>query len=122
MESIAIVDDDINLCTVLSEELNDVGFETSYLSNGENVVEYVKDKNPDLVLLDLKIPGTDGLDVLKEISYHPRIKTKVIVITACADERSAIQSAKLGAQDFICKPYDFSELLSSIRRVLQKET
>ena len=121
MESILIVDDDINLCTVLSEELNAIGYETSYLTGGEEVANFIKGKKVDLLLLDLKMPNRNGFDVLNEINTnglqnsHP----KVIVLTAYADVKSAIESARLGASDFISKPYDFDELLITIRKVLQ---
>jgi two-component system NtrC family response regulator len=120
MESILIVDDDISLCTILKEELNEVGYETSYLTGGEQVLEYLKNKRIDLVLLDLKMPGKDGFEVLEELESQPNSHPKVIVLTAYADVKSAIESARMGASDFISKPYDFDELLITIRKVLQK--
>jgi len=119
MESILIVDDDINLCTVLSEELNTIGYETNYLTNGEEVAKALETRKVDLLLLDLKMPGTDGFDVLQKINNHNNSYLKVIVLTAYADVKSAIESARLGATDFISKPYDFDELLITIRKVLQ---
>ena len=119
MESILIVDDDVNLCTVLSEELNTIGYETSYLTNGEEVAKALETRKVDLLLLDLKMPGTDGFDVLQKINNHNNSYPKVIVLTAYADVKSAIESARLGATDFISKPYDFDELLITIRKVLQ---
>ena len=67
------------------------------------------------------MPGQDGFDVLKQFNER-RIKSKIIVLTAYADVKSAIDSAKLGASDFISKPYDFDELLITIRKVLQRDT
>ena len=121
MEKILIVDDDINLCTLLSEELKEVGYETNFLTGGENVSEYIKTNPADLVLLDLKMPGKDGFQVLREIENGKNSNPKVIVLTAYADVKSAIDAAKLGATDFISKPYDFDELLITIRKVLQRE-
>lgn len=120
MESILIVDDDINLCNFLSYELNELGYETSYLTDGENVAEFVKENKTDLVLLDLNMPGKNGFNVQKEINILPGFKPKIIVLTAHSDVKSAVESAKLGASDFLCKPYDFNELLSSIKKVTQK--
>ncbi len=119
MESILIVDDDINLCTVLSEELNEIGYETSYLTNGEEVAKALETKMVDLLLLDLKMPGTDGFNILQQINNHQNSHPKIVVLTAYADVKSAIESARLGAADFISKPYDFDELLITIRKVLQ---
>ncbi len=119
MESILIVDDDVNLCTVLSEELKAVGYETSYLTDGEEVAKVLQNEKVDLLLLDLKMPGTDGFQLLQKINLHRNSHPKIIVLTAYADVKSAIESARLGATDFISKPYDFDELLITIRKVLQ---
>jgi FixJ family two-component response regulator len=61
------------------------------------------------------------LSVQREINIHPGIKPQVIILTAHSDVKSAIESARLGASDFLCKPYNFNELLSSIRKVIQKK-
>jgi DNA-binding response OmpR family regulator len=119
MESILIVDDDINLCTVLSEELNAIGYDANYLTDGEEVAKVLETGKIDLLLLDLKMPGTDGFDVLQKINNNHNSHPKIIVLTAYADVKSAIESARLGATDFISKPYDFDELLITIRKVLQ---
>jgi DNA-binding response OmpR family regulator len=121
MESILIVDDDVNLCNVLSEELKASGYEASYLSNGESVADFIGENKTDLILLDLKMPGKDGLSIYRELNSYPGIKPKIIILTAYSDAKSAIECAKLGASDFLCKPYDFGELLASIRRVLQEK-
>lgn len=121
MGSILIVDDDINLCNFLSDELNEAGYETRYLTDGENVAEFLKDNKTDLVLLDLNMPGKNGFSVQREINILPGINPKVIILTAHSDVKSAIESARLGASDFVCKPYNFNELLSSIRKVIQKK-
>ena len=85
------------------------------------MMQLAKEKHRvDLMLLDLKMQGKDGFEVLKDVKAN-NIKTKVIVLTAYADVKSAIDSAKLGASDFISKPYDFDELIITIRKVLQRE-
>ncbi|MCJ7553586.1 MAG: response regulator [Ignavibacteriaceae bacterium] len=120
MESILVVDDDINLCTALKDELTEVGYDAQYVTNGFDAIKYLQDNKVDMVLLDLKMPDMDGFDVLREMEEKD-IHTNVIVLTAYADVKSAIDSAKMGASDFISKPYDFDELLITIRRVLQRE-
>jgi DNA-binding NtrC family response regulator len=120
MEAILVVDDDINLCTALKDELTEVGYDAQYVTNGFDAMKHLQTSKVDLVLLDLKMPDMDGFDVLREMEEKD-IDTKVIVLTAYADVKSAIDSAKLGASDFISKPYDFDELLITIRRVLQRE-
>jgi len=120
MQSILIVDDDLNLCTVLKEELEEVGYNSNFVNSGFEAIDFLKNNSVDLILLDLKMPAMDGFDVLKEIEQN-QIKAKVIVLTAYADVKSAIDSAKMGATDFISKPYDFDELLITITKVLQRE-
>ena len=120
MESLLIVDDDFNLCTVLKEELVEVGYDVDFVNNGDDAFSYLAKQRVDLILLDLKMPGKDGFEVLKELK-EKKIKVKVIVLTAYADVKSAIESARMGASDFISKPYDFDELLITIRKVLQKD-
>lgn len=120
MESILIVDDDLNLCMALNDELSEVGYNTNFYTNGDAALDFLKQNETDLILLDLKMPIKDGFDVLEELNQNG-FKGKVIVLTAYADVKSAIDSAKLGAMDFISKPYDFDELLITIRKVLQKD-
>ena len=120
MESILIVDDDINLCSVLKEELTEVGYDAFSVNDGNSVFSFLKNNKVDLILLDLKMPGKDGFQVLKELKEN-NFNVKVIVLTAYADVKSAIDSAKMGASDFISKPYDFDELLITIRKVLQRD-
>lgn len=120
MESLLIIDDDVNLCTVLKEELTEVGYEVEYFNNGFYAFDYISNNRVDLMLLDLKMPEHDGFDVLKELDKRNQ-KMKVIVLTGYADVKSAIDSAKMGASDFISKPYDFDELLITIRKVLQSD-
>ncbi len=120
MESILIVDDDLNVCTTLKEELTEVGYDTDFLLSGSEVNSYLKDNKVDLVLLDLVLPEKDGYEILQDISEN-RFDVKVVVLTAYADVKSAIDSARLGASDFISKPYDLDELLITIRKVLQRD-
>jgi len=117
-ETILIVDDDVNLCHALSEELTEVGYRAHWVTNGDDAIDYVLNKPVDIMLLDLKMPVKDGFEVLKEIEKY-KLNLKIIVLTAYADVRSAVAAAKLGATDFINKPYDFDELLITIHRVLQ---
>ena len=96
------------------------GFQTAVASSGSEGLAILEKETYDLVLLDLKMPGKNGYDVLKELEDN-NIHLRVIVLTAYADVKSAIDSAKLGASDFISKPYDFDELLITIRKAIQRE-
>lgn len=121
MESILIVDDDINLCSLLCEELNEIGYEAHSVNSADETFAFLDSGNMvDLILLDLKMPEKDGFYVLETLKAR-KMDVRIIVLTAYADVKSAIDSAKLGASDFISKPYDFDELLITIRKVLQKD-
>ena len=120
MESILVIDDDFNLCTVLKEELVEVGYDADFVNSGDDAFTFIQNHQVDLILLDLKMPVKDGFDVLRELK-EKKIEIKVIVLTAFADVKGAIESARMGASDFINKPYDFDELLITIRNVLQKD-
>jgi len=121
MESVLIIDDDLDLCSILSEDLKEIGYDSHYVTDADSAFEFFDKKpNLDLILLDLKMPDKDGLQFLKELRQKG-LDIKVIVLTAYADVRSAIDSARYGASDFISKPYDLDELIITMRRVLQKE-
>ncbi len=116
MITILIVDDDEALGNALHEELSEVGYTVFYVSSAEEAIQFISQNTIDLLLLDLKMPGKDGFFVLNYIK-ETGCRFKVIVLTAYADVKSAIHAAKLGADDFISKPYDFEELLITIRKV-----
>ena len=120
MEAILIVDDDLNLCKVLAEELSEIGYQTTYVTSADAALEHIQRESISLMLLDLKMPEKDGFEVLRELKVR-NVTFKVIVLTAYADVVSAMEAARMGATDFISKPYDFDELLITIRKVLQKD-
>ena len=116
---ILVVDDEEALRTVLSNELNGAGYNVSTASDGDEAISTVQNKKFDLVLLDIKMPRVDGFEVLKFIKKsYPA--TKVIMLTGFADLKNAIESKKHGAEDFVSKPYDLVDLLTTIERVLSE--
>lgn len=116
---VLVVDDEDALRTVLSSELMSVGYEVSSASDGEEAIGLVQNKKFDLVLLDIRMPKVDGFEVLKFIKKdYPTVK--VIMLTGFADLKNAIESKKHGAEDFVSKPYDLVDLLTTIERVLSE--
>lgn len=116
---ILVVDDEDALRTVLSAELNSEGYDVGTAADGsEALAELQKDKF-DLVLLDIKMPNMNGFEVLKVIKEKHQ-GTKVIMLTGFADLKNAIESKKLGAEDFVSKPYDLVDLLTTIDRVMSE--
>lgn len=117
--SILVVDDEDALRTVLSGELASEGYEVRTAADGDEAVNEMGKANFDLVLLDIKMPRMNGFEVLKFIK-EKHAKTKVVMLTGFADLKNAIESKKLGADDFVSKPYDLVDLLTTIERVLSE--
>lgn len=114
---ILVVDDEDPLRTVLSQELRGEGYEVETAADGEMALEIIQKQPFDLVLLDIRMPKKDGFEVLRYIKENYK-NLKVIMLTGFADLKNAIESKKLGAEDFVSKPYDLVDLLSTIERVL----
>ena len=116
---ILVVDDEEALRTVLSGELVSEGYDVRTASDGDEAISSIQKESFDLVLLDIKMPRLNGFEVLKFVKEkHPR--TKVVMLTGFADLKNAIESKKLGAEDFVSKPYDLVDLLTTIERVLNE--
>lgn len=114
---ILVVDDEEALRTVLSSELESEGYLVQSAGDGEAAMKILGEQDFHLVLLDIKMPNVDGFEVLKFLKQkHPQ--TKVIMLTGFADLKNAIESKKLGAEDFVSKPYDLVDLLTTVERVL----
>jgi DNA-binding NtrC family response regulator len=115
---ILICDDDETLCYLLKEELLNEGFNVDVVYDGKYAIENLKNKNYELLLLDLQMREVPGEEVLKFAKENfPTLQ--VIILTAKSEVRSAINCIKLGAYDFISKPYEFDELLVGISRALE---
>jgi two-component system nitrogen regulation response regulator NtrX len=115
--TILIVDDEPSIVQSLSGLLMDEGFEVTTAENGYEALQHVESDSPDLVLLDIWMPGIDGLETLMEIKkHHPHIH--VIMITGHGTIETAVQATKLGAFDFIEKPLSFEKVSVAINNAL----
>jgi len=117
--SILVVDDEDALRSVLSNELINEGYDVRTASDGDEAIVELNKAQFDLVLLDIKMPRVNGFEVLKHIKENAA-RTKVVMLTGFADLKNAIESKKLGADDFVSKPYDLVDLLTTIERVLNE--
>lgn len=116
---ILVVDDEEALRSVLSAELLAEGYTVDTAVDGENAVSILGEEDFDLVLLDIKMKRVDGFEVLRHVK-KVRPETKVIMLTGFVDLKNAIESKRLGAEDFVSKPYDLVDLLTTVERVLSK--
>jgi DNA-binding NtrC family response regulator len=114
---VLVVDDEEALRYLLSTELSAEGYEVDTAGDGDEAIEAIKKSDYDVVLLDIKMPRVDGFEVLKFIKQN-KPEIKVIMLTAYADVKNAIEALKLGASDFVSKPYDLEDILTSINRAL----
>ncbi|MGL1933283.1 MAG: sigma-54 dependent transcriptional regulator [Desulfotalea sp.] len=118
MPTILLVDDDISHRTMLSANLINLGFATKELSDGDEILPFLKDNSVDLILLDLKMARMDGLDALSVIVDAGQT-VPVIVLTAFSSVETAVLAMKKGAFDYITKPVDIDELFLLIERSLK---
>lgn len=120
MERILIVDDNKDMQFTLSSILKDEGYETIAVGDGTRAISQIKMKSPNLILLDIKLPGINGMKILEEIK---KIDSNVIVImlTAYGDFKDAVKAMKLGAYDYITKPFDNDEMVLTIQKALQTQ-
>jgi len=118
METILIVDDNKNMQFILSNILKDEGYDVIVAENGHKALKEVQKNLPDLVLCDIKLPGMDGMKILEKLRNIDENLT-VMMITAYGDVKSAVKAIKLGAYDYITKPFDNVELLHNITKALK---
>lgn len=116
-EKILIVDDQFGIRVLLKEVFEKDGYETFDASNGNQALAIIKDESPDLVLLDMKIPGMDGLEILKEIRER-NLETNVIMMTAYGELEMINAAKNLGAVAHFAKPFDIDEVKNNIRQYL----
>ncbi|MCL5055862.1 MAG: response regulator [Firmicutes bacterium] len=118
MKSILIVDDALFQRHLVKEILQDQGLELREAASGEEALEKLKVSEVDLVLLDITLPGKNGLETLEEIRRtHPFVK--VIMVTAQAQKGIMLQAVKLGAEDYLIKPIKPDRLIQTVRKVLE---
>jgi DNA-binding response OmpR family regulator len=115
---VLLVDDEKELVQALAERLELRGFDVRYALSGEEALEILETSLPDLMVLDLKMPGMDGMEVLRHVRRtHPEIQ--VIMLTGHGSEKDAETAWMLGVFDYLQKPVDIAELVSSLKRAAQ---
>ncbi|MBN1793472.1 MAG: response regulator transcription factor [Candidatus Omnitrophica bacterium] len=119
---IAIVDDEPDICELVSLHLKKAGFQTKEFLNGNDFLAFLRNTTPDLVVLDLMLPDTDGLEICKYIRTTEHLKPlSVIMLTAKGEEIDRVLGLELGADDYITKPFSPKELVARVKAVLRRK-
>lgn len=122
-EKILVVDDEEHIVELISYNLMGAGYKVITAANGIDAINILSEEKPDLILLDLMIPGKDGLDVCKEVRGNKEIKNiPIIMLTAKSEELDKVLGLELGADDYMTKPFSVRELLARVKALLRRST
>ena len=115
---ILVVEDEEKITRLLCDYLQAAGFRTSTQADGDRVIAQVKKDMPDLILLDIMLPGMDGMELCREIRKFSNVP--VIMITARVDEIDRLLGLELGADDYICKPFSPREVVARVKAIFRR--
>lgn len=115
---ILIVEDEHKLAKLLQDYLQQANFRTHCLDNGLDVVTWIREQQPDLMLLDLMLPGKDGIEICREVRIFSNIP--IIMATARVEEIDRLLGLELGADDYICKPYSPREVVARVKAIFRR--
>lgn len=118
VQHILIVEDEEKIALLLKDYLENAGYHVTCAHNGSIAVSQVKRTNPNLILLDLMLPGMDGMDVCREVRKFSSVP--IIMITAKVEEVDRLIGLELGADDYICKPFSPREVVARVKTVLRR--
>lgn len=120
-KKVLVVDDEKDIVDLITYNLEKEGFATIKAYDGETALDLVKSKKPDLIILDLMLPGVRGLDVCRFIRKKPETENlPIIMLTARSDQTDKILGLEIGADDYITKPFNVRELIARVRAVLRR--
>lgn len=117
-ERILVVDDEESIRHLISYNLKRVGFEVITAGNGEDALTMARAESPDLMILDLMLPGMDGFDVCKELRKESEIP--ILMLTARSEEIDRVVGFELGADDYVSKPFSPRELVGRVKAILRR--
>ncbi|HUV62499.1 MAG TPA: response regulator transcription factor [Sedimentisphaerales bacterium] len=120
-ESILVVDDEEDVLELVRYNLDRSGYHVETATSGEEALAKARRKLPDLVILDLMLPGMDGLDVCKKLKNDAKTEgLPIIVLTAKSEESDIVTGLELGADDYVTKPFSPKVLIARVRRILRR--
>ncbi len=117
---IAVVDDDYELLKLITMLLRRIGAESKTFLSGVEIMQYLSTETPDLIILDLMLPGMDGFDILREIRLLSQFdQTPVLILSAKADPNTIRRGLECGADGYVTKPYIANSLIDRVRLLLK---
>jgi two-component system, OmpR family, alkaline phosphatase synthesis response regulator PhoP len=118
MTMILVVEDEMKIAALVRDYLTDAGFDVLVAGDGGAAISAARGNHPDLIVLDLGLPGRDGLDVTREVRRTSTVP--IVMLTARGDESDRIVGLELGADDYVVKPFSPKELVARVRAVLRR--
>jgi DNA-binding response OmpR family regulator len=118
--SVLVVDDEPTIGEVVSAYLRRAGYETRVAADGLAALDAVAERSPDLIVLDLMLPGLDGLEVMRRVRERPERRSAIILLTAKGAEADRVIGLRLGADDYVVKPFSPAELVARVDAVLRR--
>ncbi|WP_093671991.1 response regulator transcription factor [Sporolactobacillus nakayamae] len=118
-KKIMVVDDEPSIVTLLSFNLKKAGYDVLTAANGTDALKLARDSRPDLIVLDLMLPGMDGMDVCKQLRQE-RYFVPILMLTAKDDELDKILGLELGADDYMTKPFSPREVVARVKAILRR--
>jgi len=115
---ILVAEDEVKIAGILQDYLARAGYRVACLERGDLVIPYVRQQQPTLILLDLMLPGLDGMEVCREVRKFSDVP--IIIITARVEEIDRLLGLELGADDYICKPFSPREVVARVKAVLRR--
>lgn len=116
---ILLIEDEDLIGTMVQMNLESEGLRCSWLQRGDEVLEFLERQPADLILLDIAMPGLNGLELLEALRAQG-VRTRVMMLTARGDVPSKVRALELGADDYLPKPFDLAELLARVRALLRR--
>jgi two-component system phosphate regulon response regulator PhoB len=121
-ERILVVDDERDILELLDYNLSKEGYKVTGVTTGEEALEAAREKTPDLIVLDLMLPGLDGLEVARELKADPDTRSvPIVMLTAKGEEADIVAGLELGADDYVTKPFSPRVLLARIRAIFRRQ-
>lgn len=115
---ILIIEDEPKLAALMTDYLRAAHYETECLPDGTDAVQRIRETTPELVLLDLMLPGKDGLQICREVRGFSEVP--IVMVTARVEEIDRLLGLELGADDYVCKPFNPRELVARIKTILRR--